>query len=189
MPYVEIPQSGGVEYDTYIDLADADIYLAAQITATGWAAATPDQRSAAIVSMTRTINRQTWQGKPSDGFESAAWMAFPRSGLVYRDGSPVDPTTVPQEVIDATCEGASYMLNGVPIQDESSTFNPTKIIKAGSVMLESFRLIEPLPRFQPAVQELIGQWLGGGPLATGAESSGTEGRSVMKEQYNVNQGF
>ena len=185
MPTVTI---NGNEYNCYIDLADADVYLGAQLSATTWATATDDQKGMALVTMTRILNRQVWQGEPASP-ESAEWMAWPRSGLEYRDGTAVPDDAVPLEIIDATCEGASYILNGSNLQDVPDTFNPNKIIKAGSVMIESFRLIEPLPRFPQAVQELVSFWLGGPGTLIGAESAGTCGRSIMGERYDVNEGF
>lgn len=184
MPSVTI---NGVNYTSYVDLADADTYLAAQIEATSWATATNDQRGIALVTMSRIIDRQIWQGSPVD---FAANGAFPRNGIVYPDGTPVPNTVVPQEIINGVCEGASLLLNGSPLQDSASTFNPQKSIKAGSVEIVNFRQVGPQPRFPPQVQELVGFWLGGGDSGLmGSVATGTCGESIMDRRYNVNQGF
>jgi hypothetical protein len=184
MPTVTI---GGNDYASYVDLADAQVYLAAQVTATDWAAATPDQQSAALVSMSRTLDRQPWLGTQTDDYETHAW---PRSGLFYADGiTPVDPNTVPDAIVNATCEGAAQLLAGVQIEDEATTFNFTKSLKAGSVEIVNFRQVDPAPRFPQVVQELIGLWLGGQFTLQGSKSSGTRGRSIMEEQYDVRRGF
>jgi hypothetical protein len=185
MPTVTI---GGVDYESYVDLADAQRYLAAQIEATAFLAATPDQQGAALVSMTRTIDRQTWQGTATDGYANGAW---PRTGLFYPDGvTPVPPDVVPFQIIDAVCEGASLLINGSNLQDVPNTFNTQKSLKAGSVEVVNFRTTDPSPRFPQVVQELVGYWLGGGSgFPVGSVASGTGGRTVFNEQYNVNQGF
>ena len=179
---------GSNEYDVYVDLDYADTYLAANIDAQAWSLATDDQKGAAIVSMTRLLDRQNWQGTPTDGY---AAHAFPRSGLFYSDDAnlPVDPYTVPVAVLEACCEGANLLIGGTDITATSNTFNQQKILKAGSVMIENFRTTGPFPRFPPQVQELIGQWLGGRPGPALASSTGTDGRSIMERQYNVDQGF
>jgi hypothetical protein len=185
MPTVTI---NGVDYDVYADLPTAQAYLAAQITATAWNAADPTTQSQALVSMTRTLDRQLWQGAQTDGYETHAW---PRTGLYYPDGTPVDPESVPLALVDACCEGAAQLVDGSTLQDVANTFNYDKVIKAGSVSVEKFRQVDDAPRFPQVVQELIGFWLGGDSsnIPVGARSTGTGGRSIMGEKYDVNRGF
>lgn len=186
MPTVTI---NGVNYDVYADLATANDYLAAQISAATWndAGTTDEQRSQALVSMTRTLDRQRWVGTQTDGYETHAW---PRSGVFYPDGTPVDPGLVPQAIIDACCEGAAQLLDGNGIQDSPDTFDYNRVVKAGSVMVERFRQTDPQPRFPQVVAELIGFWLGGGQnLPADSLSSGTGGKTIFNEQYDVNRGF
>lgn len=179
---------GSNEYDTYVDLDYADAYLAADLSATAWMLATDDQKSAAIVTMTRLLDRQTWLGVPTDGY---ATHAFPRTGLVYSDDNnfPVDPDTVPVAVLEACCEGAALLVGGTDLTGTTNTFNQQRLLKAGSVMIENFRTVGPFPRFPPQVQELIGQWLGSGSGAPLVTASGTCGQSIMERMYNVDQGF
>lgn len=182
-------QIGDVSYDSYASLPYAQLYLAAQIQATTWAASTEEQQSVALVSMTRVLDRQTWQGEPS-GPVSGPWHAFPRSGLFYSDGTtPVDPEVIPTEMMDACCEGAAILLAGYPFQDEPDTFNFNRIIKAGSVMIERFRQIGPQPRFPQIIQELIGLWLGGSDTPFGALAHGTRRKSIFNHRYDFNRGF
>jgi len=176
----------GNTYSAYADLVTANLYLAAQIQAVDWAGATDDQKGSALVTMSRIIDRTRWQGTQTDGYEDHAW---PRSGLSYPDGTPVDPNSIPSQIVDACCEGAALLIAGDTFQDTASTFNTTKVLKAGSVMIENFRQIGPQPRFPQIIQELIGLWLGGSTTPRGAVSSGTCGKTIFNETYDVNRGF
>ncbi len=184
MAEVEI---NGESYRSYVSLADAQTYLAAQIEATGWAAATPEQQSVALVTMTRILDRQRWQGIPVDYYDDGAW---PRSGVTYPNTAIAVPDDViPLQIIDACCEGASQLLNGATFQDAPNTFNAQKSLKAGSVEIVNFRTVGDNPRFPQVIQELIGWWLGGQSTPLGSVSAGTEGRSIMDRTYDVFVGF
>lgn len=177
-------------YDSYIDLADALEYLAAQFSddATAFLALTTDDQGRCLVAMTRTFDRQRWQGTRTD---DAQGHQFPRTGLQYADGTPVDPDTIPGRLAEATAEGAAQIANGSTLQSASSTANLTKTLKAGSVEIDYFRdaNFDAAPRFPQVVQELIGMWLGGAGLPIGSISAGTDGRTAFKDKYDVKQGF
>lgn len=176
----------GTDYPSYATLEYAIQYLSASIEATDFLAATATVQSQALVSMTRTIDRQSWQGTQTDGYEDAA---FPRTGLYYRDGTPVDANSVPVQVEDACCEGAAQLVSGGTFMDAATTFNYQKVIKAGSVSVENFRQIGRQPRFPQVIQELIGLWLGGALLPLGSESTGTDKRTIFNELYDLTTGF
>lgn len=185
MPSVTI---GSNNYDVYADVETADVYLAAQVSASTWndVGTTSDQKAAALVSMTRILDRQQWAGAQTDGYETHAW---PRSGCFYPDGTAVDSGLVPQAVIDACCEGAAQLVAGGTFQDTPDTFDFNRVVKAGSVMVERFRQTEPSSRFPQVIMELIGPWLGGGVGIVGSKSTGTDGRTIMNEDYDVSRGF
>ncbi len=184
MPIVTI---NGQDYDVYIDLADALIYWQGQVESTTILGLDSDQQGACIVSMTRTLDRQVWQGAPTA--LSGQLHAWPRTGLSYADGTSVASDSVPIQVIDACAEGASQLAAGSNLQDTPNTFDAQKMLKAGSVTIMNFREVGPFPRFPQVIQELIGLWLGGGAVTLGSESYGTRGKGISSHQYNVNQGF
>jgi hypothetical protein len=194
MPTVDILVSGEpVAFDVYGNtddaLADALTYLAGQSEASAFLAADANQQAIWIVSMTRLLDRQTWQGSVTDGYGQI--HAWPRAGLFYPGAPPVavNPLDVPQQVIDACFEGAAQLAAGSSIQDAANTFPNQRMIKAGSVAVEYFRELGPFPRFGPIIQELIGYWLGGGGNFPSAISTGTSGKSEAKRNFDFSRGF
>lgn len=188
MPTVTISST---DYDVYISQADANAYLAGQFTATAWRAETDeDQKDRAIISATRFIDRQLWQGEKTD---AAQLHAFPRTGLYYRDsGEEVDDALVPQEVIYATAELASIMLSGSDVQENFTPGNNlTQSFKAGSVAISYFRGEWIATRLPTIIQELLGFWLAASALAisSGAIATGVDRESQFEDTYDFNQGI
>ena len=190
MPTVEI---NSVTYDVYVSLADADAYLEAQIAAATWQGlsdsdADVDRKERAIVSATRLIDRQLWQGEKADPYQV---HAFPRTGLVYPDsGDDVPSDAVPQEVVDATCELASLMLDGSEVQAlaDPNTSN-VQSLKAGSVAISYFRAEPSLDRFPLIIQELLGFWLAGAGVGLTGVATGVDGEDRFSDQFLVNEGI
>lgn len=175
---------GAVTYDVYASNQIADDYMAAQLSSAGtaWRAAAETDQNRALVSATRLIDRQTWQGTRDDQYFP---LAFPRSGLIDPDGVAVDAYTVPQRVIDACCELAASLLDGSTAQDQSSTENLTQSLSAGSVSISYFRSAEQTSnRFPQPVQELIGLWLTGSTISLVGSSTGTDEQSAFSESYD-----
>lgn len=95
----------------YGTLAAADEYQAARGRAE-WDAAAEAARTAALVRGSDYVDQRytgtdcpaTFPGQRAGG--RAQERAWPRTGAVDRDGNPVDPGTVPDEVVRATYEAA-----------------------------------------------------------------------------------
>lgn len=185
MPTVSID---GNSYDVYVSLADANIYLAAQISSAGdaWRAATDTVKSRGIVSATRLLDRQSWAGTPVGGTH-----AFPREGLTYCNGSGdvVPSNAVPQEVVDATSELAAMLVEDPSIQGSPSTQNGIQSLKAGSVSIAYFRIDPALfARLPTAIQELLGCWLQGFDAITAGTAFGTDRQSQFEDEFLFNDG-
>lgn len=189
MATVVIPGTTGTSYDVYISLADADAYLEAQIAATNWQAETDDDvKERAIVSATRLLDRQIWQGEKTDPYQL---HAFPRTGLTYPDsGDDVPSDAVPQEVLDATAELASLLLDGSDVQTNADpNTSLVQSLKAGSVAISYFRG-EPLAsRLPTIIEELLGFWLQGSQIAVTGVATGTDRESQFEDEYDFNQGI
>lgn len=170
----------------YQTAEDIDRYIVGNFgpVADAWLAASSQDKVRAAVASTRMLNRQAWEGAPTDSAQS---LAFPRTGLFYPDGSAVDSATVPQRVNDAACEIAALLVSGSPVQNDPNV-QTTRTLKAGSVMIEYFRNIEPLTPFPQNVTELIALWLGGG-VSFAATASGTHDKTSFDQEYRFVRGF
>ncbi len=179
----------GNSYDVYISNAEADAYLEAQISATAWRAETDeDQQDRAIVSATRLLDRQLWQGEKTDPYQL---HAFPRTGLTYPDsGDAVPSDAVPQEVLDATAELASLLLDGSDVQTNTQPGTSlVQSLKAGSVAISYFRGEPLLSRLPTIIEELLGFWLAGSAIAVTSESFGVDRESQFEDQFQFNEGI
>jgi len=176
-------------YDVYISLAEANTYLAAQISSAGdaWRAAADTVKSRGIVSATRLLDRQSWLGTPV-----GSTHAFPREGLTYCNGSgdEVPSDAVPQEVVDATAELAAMLVEDPSIQGNPTTQNSVQSLKAGSASITYFR-IDPLlfARLPTAIQELLGCWLQGFDAITAGTAFGTDRESQFEDEFLFNEGI
>lgn len=172
-------------YFTYIDQADADLYLNASISAaaTNWqdAATTADSKARALVSATRWLNGLQWLGVPAASPQDLAW---PRSGL-----SGVDSTTIPDAIADACAELAALLLVTPDLQ--TSYKDPSlRVLKAGSVDIEYFRgdTVQAQGPVPSVLLPMLAPYLNG---STGVETplaDGTCGEPLTEKPYGYNRG-
>lgn len=124
MPTITI---SGNNYPSYITVADADAYLAADFQrAAAWAALDPDVKGQLLVTATRLLQRLCW----------AAGAA-----------PDVDDPDLPPAVAEATALMAADIANDPALGDSAATGTNVKRAKAGSAEVEFFRSFEnnPLP--------------------------------------------
>lgn len=175
----------GTDYQVYETVDDITAFAQAQFgsSADTWLAADPTLQARAGVSSTRILNPLQWDGTPSATPQPLAW---PRTGLSDANSAPLDPTVIPQQVLDANSLIAMSLVSGDPVQTDPNA-QVTRILKAGSAMLEYFRNIDAPTLFPQPIMELIGLWLGGDPLAP--EDFGTCGRTKFDQEYTYVRGF
>lgn len=177
MPTITI---SSVDYNSNAEVADADDYLAADFTATGWQAETStDKKARALITATRILDRVDWPGSKTDDDQLGAW---PRTGTGI-DG--VDEDEIPTGIVNATIELGRFIYDGSTVGTEAQPdTNKIKRQKAGSVEIEyiSPALLSEPSRFPLPVQELIAPFLGSTGFA-GAISHGTDGCSVADDSF------
>lgn len=174
----------GVEYDVYADIATADLYLNASTDAAAWRAADDDGKGRALVTATRVLDRMAYPGQKTDPDQALQW---PRSNTGL---AGVEDGVIPQQLIDACCELASQIANGVDVTNQQSTATGIKRQKAGSVEIEYFYGAGGIPlRLPLPVWELIRGLLGGDGAGGGARAFGTCGRSGIDRTYGFDQGL
>ena len=147
---------GGNTYEVYGDVAAAEDYMVARLGSEAWMCASANDRAKALVSATRMLERTSWQGDPTGVLGQV--LAWPRTGLLDKEGDALDDQTVPQEVVDASFELALKLLEDAELQDQvSAESSNIKRLKAGSAEIEYFRQVEGT-KLPTVVSQLVGCW-------------------------------
>ena len=173
--------------DTYVSVSDANTYFKLAIHSSSWDSASNSTREKALATATRSLDRQLWLGSK---YEEAPtqMLEFPRSGLTDKNGDPVDETTVPQEVIDATCEYGLALIEDDSIQNQANTGSNIKRLKAGSAEIEYIRGTNG-KRFSTIISELIGLWLSASSQYSGPFVSGADNESGFSDTFELYRGY
>jgi hypothetical protein len=186
MPLVTI---GATEYEVYSSLADADTYFNASIQFVEWDAFSDDQKSRGLVSATRLIDRQDWQGEKTEQGSPTQNLEFPRTGLTHCSGTSVGSDESLDIAVEASQMLAFDLLDGQELETSKSTEDLTKRLKAGSVEIEYFRAdLDSAARFPTDVMELLGCFLAGGAAIAGSISTGTDG-TALDDDFDFNRGI
>ena len=146
--------------DAYVSVADCSTYFTNRQGSTAWndAAVTDDDREAAIRNATAYLDRRyrtIWRGRRV--YKDQA-LAFPRQDIQDTDGFAVVSDALPQELVDACCEGAVLALsedllpdisNAGIISEESvsvGSVRSTTKYEGGKSQVKKYRKIETLLR-------------------------------------------
>lgn len=103
--------------NTYISLADAEIYFLDRLNIDTWTVASNDTKTKALLMACKIVDDQRYQGQP---FLYTQSMAFPRYGLKNRQNQPIPTLATPDDVKWAQCEQALFILDQVASQDATS---------------------------------------------------------------------
>lgn len=153
-------------FDSYLTVAQADVYLAAAIHGTNWASASADTKAQALITATRLLDRQRWRSDYDTQAE--------REGV--------------QGVLDACCEVALSLVDGSDIQTEQTTAQKLQSLRAGSVSLTYFRGAEGVAhRFPTIINELLRDYLAGGAgFTVMGRATGVSGTSSTADDFGHN---
>src|ERR1700752_5289149 len=97
----------------YSTLEEADDYFSTRANSDEWTYATDTQKTQALKSATRLIDRLKFKGVP---IVTDQYNRFPR--YIPNCSYPTYPPPIPDEVKIATCEIALQLCNGVDIDQE-----------------------------------------------------------------------
>lgn len=144
-----------VNYESYLSVSDADDFLNADLGLNAiWAAASTDDKGRALVSATRWIDQQTWQGEKVSDAQALDW---PRTGVTV-EGNEVSSASVPQDILDGCATLAALLIQSSTIATSSSTGSNIKRVLAGSAEVEFFRPTTG-SRFPDLVMRYLGPYL------------------------------
>lgn len=167
---------GSTEYTVYSDVATADDYFNGSTRFSEWDAYTSTEKARGLVSSTRLIERQAWNGDKED---SAQELDFGRTGLVDCAGDSITAAQSLTLAVEASQILALEILNGTTVESSSTGEDLTKRLKAGSVEIENFRAErDTLTRFPLSVMELLGCFLASNTAIAGSIDSGTDGTAL-----------
>lgn len=165
----------GINFDSYVTLADASSYIVARIGSPEWLAASQTVRNQALVTGTRWINRLLQR------LIEASLIPDPS----------VDPA--PDLIQDATTESAYALVVDSALQDKgAATSDNIKLIEAGSVTIEKFTPVSgtALPTI---AQQLVNAWIasvGGGLISAGvAFGTGSSSQFCDDDAFGLDVGF
>lgn len=162
---------GAVAYTSYASVAEADAYLAADISSSAlWAAQTSDAKKAALISATRTLSRMDWSGEP------AGADAFPRTGLTDKEGRTLTDADVPQAVQDACCALAARFAASPSSASPAEPPREVKKLAAGTTKVEYFKgarsYLTQGSAVPPHIRAMLADLLSGSGVLLSAVSKG-----------------
>lgn len=161
MPLTLIIEDGsGVENaNTYISLANAEIYFESRANKAVWSGASDDDKNIALVDAARQMDMMfDWFGSRATEDQG---LRFPRFSIYDPDGWMYDSNEIPSELKDAQCEIALGVLA------EDRTDDPDGIgikrVKAGSVEVEfdSTKVKTTIPPIVLSMLRHLGNYLPG----------------------------
>lgn len=183
----------GTSGNSYATIAEADTYLDDSTRALAWETTDDDTKARALITATRLLEKQCWQGTKTNPAQTLHW---PATGAFYEDGSAVDPNTIPPEIVAGTIELAFELTQNVELEGSDSTASNIKSVKAGSAQVEFWRVggafgLAGTGRFPPVVQEYVGELMCGAGGVGGSEAFGTGSQSQFDDcdTYDLNQGL
>lgn len=172
-------------------VGDADAWFGARLGVDAWTNASPDQKSQALVTARRMMDRRAaWSGEPQVDGQPTAW---PRTGVIC-DGDPVpDGEPFPDEIAFGQFELALSLLEDESIQDSQGTGSNVKVAQAGSAKVEFFQPTLSGPNnslFPVTVTEYIGCYFDD-DLSSGPTFTGTNKCSSFDDddQHNLFRGY
>jgi hypothetical protein len=171
-------------------LDDARAYLGASYGPqyTAWLALGDSDAGKTLVSATRHLNEQPWQGTATgilDG--NPTTLAWPRSGVII-DGVEISSLTIPDAITQATFELAVMILADPDIVSAPDTSTNVKAVMAGGgVGVEFFVPTSTrdgsATRLPTMIQRLVGKYLGSPSAVDGGYSRGGNACSEFSDRH------
>lgn len=117
--------------NTYLSRADADAYFSQRLHAGNWEGAADADKDKALYMAAAILDRQSYSGAVTSADQAMAW---PRAGVVDREGRAIASDSVPEAVKDAQAELAKVLLTDDLTEDDGS--RGIRRLKAGPVDIE-----------------------------------------------------
>lgn len=185
-----------VDYISYASVAEADARLAVDpVRGPTWATLSTDQKGINLVAATNRLDLLMWAGEKTGGPTQV--NQWPRTGVSYKDGTPVSTTEVPTEVENATILLAGSVALDASNADAGTSGSNIEEVQAGSARVSFFRPQAGAPLQDESAYQLVQCFLAGfgadadsgGPPA--GKATGTGGQSVFCEEvrFGLTEGY
>ena len=112
-----IADVGASNSNSYVTLVEANNYFDTRLHSLKWNEATDEDKTKALLQATKRLEREKYFG---DRKSSSQKLSFPRVGLGYIDSILLD-NIIPEQLKDAQCELAIFMLSNDITQKEVNT--------------------------------------------------------------------
>jgi hypothetical protein len=169
--------------NSYVSVATANTYFNLRLDPDAiWSAATTDLKGQAVITATRMIDRQRWQGTVTTATDPLQW---PRTGVHDKYGNALSSTTLPSDLVLGCYELAYGLLQDSTLQNQAVAGSNTKLLKAGSVEIQYFRsTIGQVGKFPQIINELLAQFLAGS-VSTGVASGADRTTQFPDDQMDI----
>lgn len=150
MPLVLDATPAGASSNTYIVLADAELYYETRLHVDDWENASDVEKNAALVWATRLLDE--WMDWDGSNYVDTQALRWPRSGIYDPDGVEVDDTTIPSFLENATAEFARYLIAA----DRTGDFDTSgfKMLKVGSLVMQMDK-VDRIPTLPDSVYQMV----------------------------------
>ncbi|SRR6266542_5750194 len=149
-PPTLVTTAGAADANSFASVAEFKTYWSGRLYNTLQLAAVDDTIVAALIETGKLLNGVfLWTGLATAPLVQA--MAFPRTGMLNRNGGVIDPATNPPELKDAQCEWAGQLIAGDLTGSNAVLAGRISSIKAGPVALtwQTSETWEDIRRQQP----------------------------------------
>ena len=127
-----IDDVGSANSNSYISLADANLYFEARANSDSWNDLADDEdKKRYLLTATQLIDYEDFAGSRQSATQA---LKFPRTGLPYQDGISIDGI-IPLQVQRAGCEMAIHLID-TDMSKLDTTNAPIESVKVGSVQLD-----------------------------------------------------
>lgn len=121
--------------DSYITVADADLYFLTRLESTDWTDASAGDKEIALKQATRTLDQMfNWAGTILVSTQALGWL---RQGVYNCEEILLDEDEIPTEIENATCEMAIYLLGGNTAELPALLSKGFKRAKVGPIEVEA----------------------------------------------------
>lgn len=155
-----------VVYTTYATLAATNSYLNAAAHADAWRDATDTEKSRAIVTAARTLDRQLWR----DDYNTFA------------------EREVVANIITASMEMAAALIDGSELQNVQNNTEKVRSMSAGSVSITLRNTDNEVTRFPQIVHELLRDYLLGESFVVGSKVVGVDTETAFPLDIGLSSG-